>query len=484
MQKKTDFSSQKSKKSKLDSPSTVQHFTQSTFHSNSSLDNDSTLQPFNPSTSDSFAVRVEGVSKKYCKSLKRSMLYGVKDIARNTFGLSSHSDKLRKNEFWALDDISFEVKKGETLGIIGPNGSGKTTLLKLLNGIFWPDKGKISIKGKVGALIEVGAGFHPLLTGRENIYINAAILGMTKEEVDKKFDEIVEFADIGDFLDVSVKHYSSGMFVRLGFAVAVHCEPDILLVDEVLAVGDSSFRKKSSERMKYFIKNDNKSIVIVTHNMQTVEALADKVILLDHGKNLISGKANDVIAQYELLMRSPEKKYKKSIIVPGTIYKNKKEELLLVQKYSDFSVDEVEIRKVWLELSNGKRSTQFRGSDDVAVCISYNNTDTKIKNGFILVTFINEYDVNCMGARLCLGDEVTPKILSESGVIRVWFRPLQLTTSSYKISIVFFDHTYTVSYAQGHYGYVKVINNIPTLTPGVNTPVCWPKCEWEINLDK
>ena len=141
MQKKTNFSSQKLKNSKLDSPSTT--------------------QLLNPSTSDSFAIRVEGVSKKYCKSLKRSMLYGVKDIARNTFGLSSHSDKLRKNEFWALDDISFEVKKGETLGIIGPNGSGKTTLLKMLNGIFWPDKGKITVKGKVGALIEVGAGFHP-----------------------------------------------------------------------------------------------------------------------------------------------------------------------------------------------------------------------------------------------------------------------------------------------------------------------------------
>ena len=230
------------------------------------MSHDSTIQQNkNISTFDDVAIKVENVSKKYSKSLKRSMLYGIKDIARNTIGLSSNSDKLRKNEFWALDDISFEVKKGETLGIIGPNGSGKTTLLKMLNGIFWPDKGKITVKGKVGALIEVGAGFHPLLTGRENIYINAAILGMTKEEVDKKFDEIVEFADIGDFLDVPVKHYSSGMFVRLGFAVAVHCEPDILLVDEVLAVGDSSFRKKSSERMKHFIKNGNKSIVIVTH---------------------------------------------------------------------------------------------------------------------------------------------------------------------------------------------------------------------------
>jgi len=187
---------------------------------------------------DNLAIKVESVSKKYFKSPKRSMLYGVKDIARNTFGLSSHSDELRKDEFWAVDEVSFEVKKGETLGMIGPNGSGKTTMLKMLNGIFWPDKGKIAVKGRVGALIEVGAGFHPLLTGRENVYINAAILGMTKKETDKKFDDIIKFADIGDFLDVPVKHYSSGMFVCLGFAVAVHCEPEILLVDEVLAVGD------------------------------------------------------------------------------------------------------------------------------------------------------------------------------------------------------------------------------------------------------
>ena len=149
-------------------------------------------------------------------------MFGVTDIGRNLIGLSSHHDKLRKNEFWAVDNISFEVKKGETLGIIGPNGSGKTTMLKMINGIFWPDKGKITVKGKVGALIAVGAGFHPQLSGRENIYINGAILGMSRKEISKKFDDIVDFADIGDFLDTPVKHYSSGMFVRLGFAIAVH----------------------------------------------------------------------------------------------------------------------------------------------------------------------------------------------------------------------------------------------------------------------
>src|SRR5512146_2462261 len=164
--------------------------------------------------SDDVLIKVEHVSKKYCKSLKRSMLYGISDIGRNLFGQSSSPEKLRKDEFWAVDDVSFELKKGEVLGLIGTNGSGKSTLLKMLNGIFWPDRGKITIQGEVGALIEVGAGFHPLLTGRENIYMNGAILVMGKKEIDEKFDDIVAFADIRDFLDSPVKYYSSGMHVR------------------------------------------------------------------------------------------------------------------------------------------------------------------------------------------------------------------------------------------------------------------------------
>lgn len=231
-------------------------------------------------------IKVEDVSKKYCKSLKMSMAYGVMDIGRNLLGLSSRSDRLRKDEFWALNDISFEVKKGETLGIIGPNGSGKTTLLKLLNGIFWPDKGKITVKGKVGALIELGAGFHPLLTGRENVYINAAILGMTKKEVDEKFNEIIDFANIGDFIDTPVKYYSSGMFVRLGFAVAIYSDPDILLVDEVLAVGDLQFQVKCFRKIKE-LKEAKKTIILVTHDIGTIQKQTERVVLLLKGS--ISG---------------------------------------------------------------------------------------------------------------------------------------------------------------------------------------------------
>jgi len=224
------------------------------------------------------------------------MLYGMMDIGRNVFGMSSRPDKLRKGEFWAVDNLSFELNKGETFGIIGPNGSGKTTLLKMLNGIFWPDKGKISIRGKVGALIAVGAGFHPMLTGRENISINAAIIGMTKRELERKFDDIVEFAEIGDFLDSPVKFYSSGMYVRLGFAVAVHCEPDLLLVDEVLAVGDVNFQNKCLKKMQEIL--DKTTVIFVSHNMNSVRLLCNRCLALSKGKVLSMGDTSDVINVY------------------------------------------------------------------------------------------------------------------------------------------------------------------------------------------
>ena len=253
---------------------------------------------------EDIAIKVEHVSKKYCKSLKRSMLYGVQDIGRNAIGLSSRSDRLRKNEFWAVDDVSFELKKGETLGIIGPNGSGKTTLLKMLNGIFWPDKGRIRVKGRVGALIDVGAGFHPLLTGKENIYINAAILGISKKEVNEKFNEIVKFAEIGDFLDTPVKHYSSGMYVRLGFSIAIHSDPDLLLIDEVLAVGDAGFRAKCYNKLSEI--KDKTTIVFVTHNMTILPRVVDKCMVFKNGGLYFEGDTIDSVITYQNLFSGLE----------------------------------------------------------------------------------------------------------------------------------------------------------------------------------
>ena len=243
-------------------------------------------------------IKVDGVSKKYCRSIKHTMFYGASDLTRSFLGFNQQTERLRDGEFWAVDWVSFELKKGETLGIIGPNGSGKSTMLKLLNGIFMPDKGKIEINGRVGALIEVGAGFHPMLTGRENIYVNGAILGMSKKEIDKKFDEIVDFADIGDFIDSPVKHYSSGMHVRLGFAIAVYCEPDILLVDEVLAVGDLDFQSKCLKKISEMRKREVTTI-FVSHRMPAISSYCQKALYVNKGKEKYQGDVADAIDLYK-----------------------------------------------------------------------------------------------------------------------------------------------------------------------------------------
>jgi lipopolysaccharide transport system ATP-binding protein len=230
------------------------------------------------------------------------MIYGIQDIARNICGLAANSERIRKGEFWAVNDISFELKKGESLGIIGPNGAGKTTLLSMLNGIFMPDKGKITIKGKTGALIALGAGFHPMLTGRENIFINGAIMGMSKEEINDKFDSIVKFADIGDFLDMPVKNYSSGMYVRLGFAVAIHSEPDILLVDEVLSVDDVAFRSKCYSKIDE-LKSKNVTFVMVGHSPEAISRVCKKAMLLIDGKIQSLGDLTEVYNKYSKQIR-------------------------------------------------------------------------------------------------------------------------------------------------------------------------------------
>ncbi len=233
-------------------------------------------------------ISVDGVCKKFCRSLKRTMLYGVRDVARDVFGLSQISCGLRPDEFWALDNVTFEVKRGECLGVIGPNGAGKSTLLKLLNGITLPDKGMIKVAGRVGALLELGAGFHPMLTGRENIYLNAAILGLTKDEITEKINAIVDFAGLQEFIDSPVKHYSSGMYVRLGFAIAAHADPDVFLIDEALAVGDILFQSKCYAKLREF-RNQGVTIIFVTHGLDLVTKYCNRVLLLHKGRVITDG---------------------------------------------------------------------------------------------------------------------------------------------------------------------------------------------------
>ena len=225
-------------------------------------------------------VKAEGLSKKFCKDLKTSLWYGVQDLFTNFRG-NSKERLLREQEFWAVKDINFELRRGECLGLIGHNGAGKSTLLKVLNGLIKPDAGKVTIKGRVGALIELGAGFNPILSGRENIYNNGAVLGFSRQEIKEKIQEIIEFAELQDFIDMPVQNYSSGMKVRLGFAVAAQMKPDVLLIDEVLAVGDLGFVLKCFKTIDQILPHT--AIIFVSHSMPMVSRMCNEVILLEKG---------------------------------------------------------------------------------------------------------------------------------------------------------------------------------------------------------
>jgi len=230
-------------------------------------------------------IRIENVSKRFIirkeKSLKERLV---------NFGRSN----LHKEDFWALQNVNLEVSTGSTVGLIGPNGSGKSTLLKMIGGILQPTSGSVHLRGRLAALLELGAGFHPDLTGRENVYLNASILGLSKKQTDYHFDAMVEFSGIEPFIDTQVKFYSSGMYVRLAFAVAVHVDPDILLVDEVLAVGDEQFQRKCLERIRGF-QHEGRTIVLVTHGLDQVAEFCDRAVVLEHGKVAADGTPREAL---------------------------------------------------------------------------------------------------------------------------------------------------------------------------------------------
>ena len=256
-------------------------------------------------------IKVENLSKKYILSHQQQESYtALRDVIANKVKAvgkrvlhpflpgSSNLAHNTKEDFWALKDVSFEIRQGDRVGIIGRNGAGKSTLLKILSRITEPTGGRVGINGRVASLLEVGTGFHPELTGRENIYLNGAILGMTRVEIKRKFDEIVAFAEVEKFLDTPVKHFSSGMYVRLAFAVAAHLEPEILLVDEVLAVGDAQFQKKCLGKMEDISKTEGRTVLFISHNLTAVQNLCNKALYLDKGVNIDTGPSHDVIERY------------------------------------------------------------------------------------------------------------------------------------------------------------------------------------------
>jgi len=243
-------------------------------------------------------IKVEGVSKKFCRSLKRSLWYGMQDLGSELLGRRHGGNgELRPDEFWAVKDVSFELKRGECLGLIGHNGAGKTTLLRMLNGLIKPDQGRIEMRGRVGALIALGAGFNPILTGRENIYVNASVLGLSKREIDEKIEEIIDFAEIGEFIDAPVQSYSSGMQVRLGFSVASTLNPDILMLDEVLAVGDANFQSKCFQKIGRLVENS--AVILVSHYPHHIKKMCDRTLMFERGRIYEQGDPDNVLAVYQ-----------------------------------------------------------------------------------------------------------------------------------------------------------------------------------------
>lgn len=299
-------------------------------------------------------IEFNNVWKKFRRGEK---LNSLRDFIPSLFHKAlnlNNGNGLKQEEFWALRDVSFNVERGEVLGIIGSNGAGKSTVLKLLSGIIIPNKGEIKLQGRLSALIEVTAGFHPELTGRENVYLNGTILGMKKKEIDAKFDEIIDFSGIKEFIDTPVKRYSSGMFSRLGFSVAAHMDPDILLVDEVLSVGDIAFQAKCAQKMRQLL-NSGVTIVLVSHNLSLIQGLCKKVILFDKGMMLKEGIAAEVIPYYE-----------------NVVYTQREEELKKEITASDYKVrlsNETPVRITNVSLSNGglKQKESFSTGESISV---------------------------------------------------------------------------------------------------------------------
>jgi lipopolysaccharide transport system ATP-binding protein len=370
-----------------------------------------------PPTDSDVLVKVENVGKKFCRDLKKSLWYGAQDIVSELSPWTRNAKQrstLRPQEFWAVSDVSFELKRGECLGLIGRNGAGKTTLLKILNGLIKPDKGRIEIQGRVGALIALGAGFNPILTGRENIYVNASVLGLSKKEIDHKVDDIIDFAEIEKFIDSPVQTYSSGMQVRLGFAIATALDPDVLLLDEVLAVGDLQFRSKCYHRIGQLIKKA--AVIYVAHDMNQIGRICDQVLLLNEGQNSYLGCPASGIKMY---------------------LEKKSRQINQDHSYCEIWESELTIHKIYAEPPR----IQSGGYVDIIV----NYTANHSRNiGLLRCNFVNDDNVLVADYdSLICGHNY--KLVPGHHFLRIPLGYLPLTHGQYKLNIAAFDQTQKAS---------------------------------------
>lgn len=349
-------------------------------------------------------IDVQNVSKKFSRDLKKSLKYGVTDLGRDLFGLKKDTG-LRPTEFWSVNNVSFQVKRGECLGLIGHNGAGKSTLLKMLNGLINPDQGTITMRGKIGALIELGAGFNPILTGRENIYINGSILGFSKKEIDAKFDEIVAFSEIGKFIDTPVKNYSSGMKVRLGFSIAAQMEPDILLIDEVLAVGDVGFKIKCFNRIAEL--SQKCAVIFVSHSMPQVSRICNKAIFMVKGQK--RGEGFDV---------------------PSAIlhYYNSFD---VVEIKDQFEGENIAINNITVTNQKGEKSLAYR--DDLIFRFNLNLLKEASVSSFTINLLDKDYKA------IAIANSQLEKLETGETTLEMIIEKIQLGVGTYFLNILFYE---------------------------------------------
>jgi lipopolysaccharide transport system ATP-binding protein len=359
-----------------------------------------------------FAISIESLGKRYevgrLHDSKQGLRHVIENALRAPLALlrnSLHAKKTR--EFWALRGVSLEIKTGEVVGIIGSNGAGKSTMLKLLSRITAPTEGRIRINGRVASLLEVGTGFHQELTGRENIFLNGAILGMSRNEIIRKFDEIVEFSEVGEFLDTPVKRYSSGMYVRLAFAVAAHLDPEILIVDEVLAVGDAAFQRKCLGKMSSFAKG-GRTVLFVSHNLEAVRNLCGRAVWLQDGRVREDGPAEQVVESY----------------------------FNTLSMMSEFSLQNEEygftVQRVVLRNGDGVQSSQFAPAQDLIVEVDY-CADRPLEQPYVILG-ISGKNGSCFTANMML-DGSRPAVLCGEGKFSCRFKALPLFPQGYSVKM-------------------------------------------------
>lgn len=366
---------------------------------------------------------------------------------------SNGADEARRL-LWAARDVSFKVEPGTSLGLIGPNGAGKTTTLKLLSNITRPTSGNITVVGRVSSLIELGAGFHPELTGRENIYLNGAILGLKRQDITRRLDAIIAFSELERFIDTPIKRYSSGMYVRLGFAVAAHVEPDILLVDEVLAVGDTSFRHKCMQRM-HDLKNNGTTIVFVSHNMHQVRNVCDNALLFMLGQVRAEGTPQDVIAEYERILLSPP------VSQPASD-----------QGQSEFqSTTGLVLTAIEVTADADHSDRILRSEQAVTVKIHYRTAEQQ-PIGRIDLRMVRDDSTLCSATDASQAMNRLQKIeaLSGEGIIEVTYDPLQLTTGRYTCIVQITDPSDAMVIASGQSHPFEAYAELNLSNPGVFVP--------------